>query len=172
MFSSESIIKILIPQKFPWWLTTIKVIFIIFSCVLLAAIIYFIIFTDYFYYRFFEFWDDLASFRKRKTKKKEKKQEIKKELTDWERILTRFKEEREIGWKMSLIDADRLLKQKIEELKKEGKNFDERISNLEEIKEAKKVLKKVLEEEKISKSEIEKAVLAYHRAYQLLDQKP
>jgi len=136
MFDLTNFLEILIPSKLPGWVIVIKVFLIIISVFLLAGIVYFAIFTDYLYYRFFESMEDRYNFKAKKKTKKEviKKRESKRfgglkrsaleikrsktsfELTKespWERIFSKLKEKREMGWQIALIDADKLVNQKL-----------------------------------------------------------
>jgi len=170
---------------------------------LFATIVYFAIFTDYLYYRFFESMEDWYNFKAKKKTKKEvvkgkrpkilkklkqpilevKKPTISLELTKespWERIFSKLKEKREMGWQIALIDADKLVNQKLEELKIEGRNLTEKIEklpkdflpNLEELKQARKLVEQVLsEEKKLSKDDIERAIEIYKDVYEYLSKK-
>jgi len=203
MFDLTNFLEILIPSKLPGWVIVIKVFLIIISVFLLAGIVYFAIFTDYLYYRFFESMEDRYNFKAKKKTKKEviKKRESKRfgglkrsaleikrsktsfELTKkspWERIFSKLKEKREMGWQIALIDADKLVNQKLEEFKIEGRNLTEKIEklskdflpNLEELKQARKLVEQVLsEEKKLSRDDIERAIEIYKEVYEYLSKK-
>lgn len=183
MSFQKNLLDFLSSFELPAWLLPIKIIFILISVLLLGGIIYFAIFTDYFYYRFFEALDDWYEFKKRQREKKKseaEKRQIPKEaikLSPWEVISSKMKEEREMGLKIALIDADRLLNQKLEELKIEGRNVKEKLKNLSlkiipnlaELKEARQCLEEVLEEKEVSKERIKKAIKIYQEAYHFLE---
>ncbi len=203
MLNLDHLLEILLSPKLPGWAMAIKIFLIIFSVVLFAGIVYFAIFTDYLYYRFFEPLEDRYNFKAKKRTKKEvvkgkrpkilkklkqpilevKKPTISLELTKespWERIFSKLKEKREMGWQIALIDADKLVNQKLEELKIEGRNLTEKIEklpkdflpNLEELKQARKLVEQVLsEEKKLSKDDIERAIEIYKDVYEYLSKK-
>ncbi len=198
MLNSDDILEILLAPKLPGWVIAIKIFLIILSLLLLATIVYFAIFTDYLYYRFFESMEDWYNFKAKKKIKKEHSKglkklkqpilEIKKPTTSfelikespWERIFSKLKEKREMGWQIALIDADKLVNQKLEDLKIEGRNLTEKIEklpkdflpNLEELKQARKLVEQALsEEKKLSKDEIERAIKIYKEVYEYLSKK-
>ncbi|MCD6270758.1 hypothetical protein J7J24_00115 [bacterium] len=203
MFNLDNPLEMLIPSKLPVWVTVIKIFLIILSLFLFAGIVYFAIFTDYLYYRFFESMEDWYNFKAKKKTKKEvvkgkrpkilkklkqpilevKKPTVSPELTresPWERIFSKLKEKREMGWQIALIDADKLVNQKLDELKIEGRNLTEKIEklpedflpNLEKLKQARKLVEQVLRgERKLSKEEVERVVKIYKEVYEHLSNK-
>ncbi|MCD5396113.1 MAG: hypothetical protein LR000_00310 [Candidatus Pacebacteria bacterium] len=187
MLELNNFLEIIIPERLPAWAVAIKIFLIAFSLLLLAGIVYFSIFTDYFYYKYFEALDDWYEFKRRKKEKESKKrkmeakisfvgEEKKEEVQDnlWERISKRIKEGRDIGLKMALIDADKLVNQKLEEMGCEGRDLREKIKNLDkktlpnlgELEKARELLEEVLSEKReVKKDEIGKAIDTYKKAY-------
>ncbi len=137
------------------FIQSLKIPFIIISLILLAGILYFAVFTNYFYYRYFEQWDEYSNWKtiyqggpKNKKAGKEKikamsiseEQEEKKithkpldelkPLGEWERIFEKAESSRDIDCRLALVDADRLLNKKLEKSGISGRNIDERIKQI------------------------------------------
>jgi hypothetical protein len=164
-------------------LLPIKILFIVFSLVLFCIIIYFLATTQYLRYLFLEEWQELVGWRRahRKKRKKVKEREepkeieikaretfekeeagpVKTKMSEWERIEKRIERGGRLGYKLALLDADKFLNRVLGELKIQGEDLDEKldnmpqgfVSNIEELKEARRFINRVLEDEK---TEVEK----------------
>lgn len=134
---------------------SLKIPFIIISLLLLAGILYFAVFTNYLYYRYFESWEEYANWKaihqRGSKKKKTEKTKIKsmlingereekiitrkpidslKPLGEWERIFEKAESPKDIDCRLALVDADRLLNKKLEESGVSGRNIDEKIKQI------------------------------------------
>lgn len=201
MFDINSILEILLYGKLPNWILTWKIVAIIISIVLLIGTIIFMIFSDYIYLKYFEDFEELQRYKGKKRGKKsiERKKErrfrklilkffskishilnVKKRRIgeDWERILKRIDEGRDIDYKLALIDADKMLNAKLEELGAKGRNLKEKlekipskaIPNMEELKLARELLNQVLlgQRRSIQKKQVKAAVQVYMSVFNRL----
>lgn len=155
-----------------------KIPFIVVSLILLAGIVYFMVFTDYLYYKYFEQWEEYTKWKAmHKIPRRKKRKIIQKENPlsmapsppaeepiikeskppgEWERIFEKLKSQKGIDYKLALVDADRLLAKKLEEAGIAGRNLDQQIENvppdfkmdLSQVKKARNLLKEVFLEEK------------------------
>lgn len=137
------------------FIQSLKIPFIIISFLLLAGILYFAVFTNYLYYRYFEQWEEYANWRainqksskKRKvgtaktkimpiSREREEKTIARKPIGDlrplgeWERIFEKAESPKDIDRKLALVDADRLLNKKLEESGISGRNIEEKIKQI------------------------------------------
>lgn len=170
------------------FLQYLKIPFIIISLFLLAGILYFAVFTNYLYYRYFEQFEEYSrwkTFKNKAPKKKEKQQEERiipkpikklKPLGDWERIFEKAESFKDIDCKLALVDADRLLNKKLEELGISGRNIDERIKQIEnnfssqeieEFNKARNLLKEIFinEKRRVSRIKVKEAIAIYKKMF-------
>jgi hypothetical protein len=195
MLSLNDTFQFLIPQHLPGWVIVLKVIFITISLILFGLIVYFLIYTDYLYYRFFEGMEDFYKWKEQRKRKEALEKKIKKDISkisspplketpienkEWERIFDKLRSSKKIGYKIALIDADRLLDKKLKDLGVRGRNLSERIENvsetlipnIKELKKARGMVNQILREDKeFSRKEIEEGVKIYKKAYDLLKEK-
>jgi hypothetical protein len=178
------------------WFTPVRYIFIIFSILLGIGILYFAIFTDYFYVRYFIGFDEYYSWKAKKKKEKEQgiktphsliAQEFKaseeeimvhKEpnpINEWQRIFKRLENGREMDFKLAIIEADKIVNRKFDDLGILGRNLRDKMENLPEgitkkigkLGSARQVLDDLLRDDnlKISKETALKTIDIYQKAY-------
>ncbi len=101
-----------------------KVVFIVFSVLFVAFILYFLIESSYLkYHVLFE----IGSFLNIRPAKSQKL------VRQWRQVEKRFEAGGEYNYKLAVIEADDLLKDILSEKGYKGKNFDETISNVSKI---------------------------------------
>ncbi len=192
-------LEFLLSSRLQHILLPIKIVFIIFTVFELCAIFYFAVYTDYLYYLWFENFDELREWRKRHKKPKAKKikrpRKIKKKimLGKISNILVSPKKKRnrkevaraqekitrgkKIDYKLAILDIDRMLNQELEKRGIKGRNLyekldnlDERIiENIEELREAREIVNKMLREEKeVEREEAERILAVYKKALSYL----
>lgn len=186
-------LEFLLSSRLQHVLLPIKIIFIIFTVFELLAIFYFMIYTDYLYYLWFEDFDEFRQWRQRHKKPKRSQRpkkiknkimlpkisnilvspEKKKNRKEIERAQERILKGKKIDYKLAILDIDRILNKELEKRGVPGRNLYEKIENInqkiikniEELKEAREAVNKMLREEKeVEKEEAEKIIAIYKRA--------
>jgi len=186
-------LEFLLSSRLQHILLPIKIIFIIFTIFELCAIFYFAVYTDYLYYLWFENFDELREWKKRykkpKSSKRPKKIKLKimfgkisnilvspkkkRNRKEVERVQEKIIKGKKMDYKLAILDIDRMLNQELEKRGIEGRNLYEKIENidkrmirnLEELKEAREIVNKMLKEEReIEKEEAERILAVYKRA--------
>ncbi len=188
-------LEFLLSSRLQHILLPIKIVFIIFTVFELCAIFYFAVYTDYLYYLWFENFDELREWRKRykkpKTKKLKRPRRIKKKIMlgkisnilvspkkkknrkEVERAQEKITRGKKIDYKLAILDIDRMLNQELEKRGVKGRNLYEKLENLdrriikniEELREAREIINKMLKEEKeIEKEEAERILAVYKKA--------
>jgi len=163
----DKIFSYLISPELQEKLLVVKIIFIFISLALLVMIFIFSLRTQYFKFRFLEDWVEFFTFQ---AYGKGKIAKI------WRRIRKRVKGVRETEYKLAIIEADDLLDDILGKMGFPGKTLKEKlekvtpsiISNLEQLKEVRKIRDEVLHNPdfKISQEETEKALNIYERTLQ------
>ncbi len=178
------------------WLLPFKYIAIAFCIILALCIIYFSIFTDYLYLRYFVNLDDYSDWKR---KKKEKKQAVKipeplmakefKRIEDeelfepeplisndnWKRIFGRIDSGRDMDLRLAIIEADKIVNEKFDDMGILGRNLRDKMENLPEdiikkigrLDSARRVLDELLMKDymNVSKDTAKKTVEIYQEAY-------
>lgn len=179
------------------WLTPVKYIAIAICTLLTIGIIYFSIFTNYFYLKYFVNMDDYFVWKARKKLQKEKEKEanmpqplmakeFKKEddlfkpepivaENDWQKIFNRLESGREIDLKLAIIEADKILNKKFDDMGILGRNLRDKMENLPpeiittigNLNSARQVLDDLLKNDqlKMSKETALKTIDIYQKAY-------
>jgi hypothetical protein len=143
--------KIITYDNFVRWFTPVRYIFIIFSILLGIGILYFAIFTDYLYLKYFVSFDEYYIWKARKKREKQKEvkppqplmtQEFKineedvfsKEepapVKEWQKIFERLEKGREIDCKLAIIEADKIVNRKFDDMGILGRNLRDKMENL------------------------------------------
>lgn len=150
-------------------LLVIKIVSFLVSCLFLALIIYFISETEVFSEPIEHFFDVLGKIdmSKRRT------------LKAWKQIQKRLKSGKTNDMKLAVLEADKILDQVLKMAGYDGENLDERLekmdagqlSNIEEIRQAHKLKKRIVSEPDfaISFNEAQVVIEIYKKAFQELN---
>lgn len=186
-------LEFLLSSRLQHILLPIKIVFVVFTIFELLAIFYFAVYTDYLYYLWFEDFDELRQWRQRYKKPKKPKRpkkvkfkimfpkvsnilvspKKKKNRREIERVREKIIKGKVIDYKLAILDIDRMLNKELEKRGVAGRNLYEKlenidkrtIKNIEELKEVREMVNKMLREEKEpEKEEAEKIIAIYKKA--------
>jgi len=177
------------------WLAPVKVIFIIIGIIFGLIIIWLAIFTDYLYLKYFIRFDEYYQWKaKEKQKKlikaKEKVFSVFENIpspeevlapreesngSDWLKIFNRLNTDREINYKLAIIEADKIVNRKLDDMGVLGRNLRDKMENipsdimgkLGKLEKARKVLDELLKDDSLTiKRETAREVIdIYQKAY-------
>ncbi len=178
------------------WFTPVRYIFVIISILLGIGILYFAIFTDYLYLRYFVNFDEYYTWKAKK--KKEKQNEVKTSqplmsqefkvdeeeifnteeptpANEWQKIYERLEKGKEMDCKLAIIEADKVLNRKFDDMGILGRNLRDKMENLPEeiaikigeLDSARQVLDDLLKNDQltINKEVALKTIDIYQKAY-------
>jgi len=178
-------LEFLLSSRFQQIIFPIKIVFILFSIILAAGILYFAIYTDYLYYLWFEDFDELLKWRKKYKIKKKRKMfknivskivgpRKKKGKIELERAKEKINRGREIDYKLAILDIDRLLNKELEKRGIKGMNLSEKLENikhktlknLEDLRKDRTIVNEIKKKKKreIKKEEAEQIIEIYKKA--------
>lgn len=164
-FTTERIIQFLIAPQFPVWLNVLKIIFIIFSFILLSFIVFALIKTTWL--KRLIIWDiqEFLTYRPFGLRKIEKQ---------WQKIKKKLENNTDSEWKLAVIEADKLMNNILNRMGFEGETLGDRLKNLsvtslpniEEIKEAHKIRSNIVHDPsyRLNLEEAKKTVAIYEKA--------
>ncbi|MDD5621225.1 MAG: hypothetical protein PHS27_01400 [Candidatus Pacebacteria bacterium] len=184
-------------ERVVYWLLPFKYISIALCILMALGIIYFSIFTDYLYLKYFVNLDDYYDWKRRK--KEKKKQVVKmpeplmaeefrrvedEELFEpeplisddnWKKIFDRIDSGKDMDLRLAIIEADKILNRRFDDIGILGRNLRDKMENLPEdiikkigrLDSARRVLDELLMKDymNVSKDTAKKTVEIYQEAY-------
>lgn len=184
-------------ERVVYWLLPFKYISIALCILMALGIIYFSIFTDYLYLKYFVNLDDYYDWKRRK--KEKKKQAVKmpeplmaeefrrvedEELFEpeplisddnWKKIFDRIDSGKDMDLRLAIIEADKILNRRFDDIGILGRNLRDKMENLPEdiikkigrLDSARRVLDELLMKDymNVSKDTAKKTVEIYQEAY-------
>ena len=166
----QTIVSYIFAPRFTGWLFDLRIGFAIFALVLLAAIIFFLLKTNWlrllFVYDAFEF----LTFRPFGVRKIEK---------DWNKITTRLNTGLESEYKLAVIEADNMMDETLRNMGYGGDTLGERLkkltaatlTNMADLEEAHKVRNNIIHDPdyRLSLDQGRKTLASYEKAFRDLD---
>jgi hypothetical protein len=193
----EKFINAISYERVVHWLLPFKYIAIVFCIILALLIIYFSIFTDYLYLKYFVNFDDYYDWKAKKKIKRKGRARIQKPLVakefkkeddsslfkpeplmsdnDWKKIFSRIESGRDMELRLAIIEADKIVNRRFDDMGILGRNLKDKMGNLPEdivkkigrLDSARRVLDDLLINDKlgVSKDTAKRTVEIYQEAY-------
>lgn len=161
----DKIIEFILSPTFTGWLLIVKILFMVFSLILLGFIIFALIKSNWL--KRMIIWDlqEFLTYRPFGLRRIEKQ---------WQKIKRKLESETESEWKLAIIEADKLTDGILTRLGFDGASLGERLekvtptllSNIEEVKEAHKIRNNIIHDPayKLSLEQAKKALAIYEKA--------
>ncbi len=161
----QSLFQFIISPQFTGWLLVLKIVFIIFSLILLGFIIFALIKTTWL--KWLIIWDlqEILTYRPFGLRKIEK---------EWQKIKGKLESEIESDWKLAIIEADKIMDNILSRMDFGGGSLGERLEgltsaslpNIEEVKEAHKIRNNIIHDPtyQLSLEEARRVVAIYEKA--------
>ena len=168
--SPQDIMSFLVSPPAEGWFLIIKTSFIVFSLVLIGFIIFLIIKSTWFDFRYLYYITEFLTFKPFGAKKMEK---------DWRKIKARLETGLESEYKLAVIETDNILDETLTRMRFEGDSLGDKLekittatlANLEEVKQAHKVRNDIIHDPnyKISLEQAKKVLDVFEKALNHLD---
>ena len=161
----DELIPFIISPQFTGWLLIIKILFIIFTLLLLGFIIFALLKTTWLKKLIIWDWLEFLTYRPFGLRKIEK---------EWQKIKRRLETEMESEWKLAVIEADKIMDDILNRMGFGGKSLGERLGkltavslpNIEEVKEAHKIRNNIIHDPtyRLSLEEAKRVIAIYEKA--------
>ena len=161
----DELIPFIISSQFTGWLLIIKILFIIFTLLLLGFVIFALLKTTWLKKLIIWDWLEFLTYRPFGLRKIEK---------EWQKIKRRLETEMESEWKLAVIEADKIMDDILNRMGFGGKSLGERLGkltavslpNIEEVKEAHKIRNNIIHDPtyRLSLEEAKRVIAIYEKA--------
>lgn len=161
----EKIIQFILTPQFTGWLLILKIIFIVFSLILLGFIIFALAKTTWLKRLILQDWQEFLTYRPFGLGKIEK---------EWQKIKARLEAETESEWKLAIIEADKIMDDILNRMGFGGVSLGKRLTklttaslpNIEEVKEAHKIRNNIVHDPtyRLSLEEGKRVIGIYEKA--------
>lgn len=161
----NEIISFILNPTFPGWLLVLKILFIVFSLILLGFIIFALVKTTWL--KRLIIWDlqEFLTYRPFGLRKIEK---------EWQKIKGRLETEMESEWKLAVIEADKIMDNILNRMGFGGVSLGERLGrltaaslpNIEEVKEVHKIRNNIIHDPtyRLTLEEAKRIITIYEKA--------